>query len=65
MSMVKKHDLLASVPDCLSLDGTRRPAFDGATFDVLDPATEYGLVAYVFTGSLARGQRTIERLRPG
>jgi succinate-semialdehyde dehydrogenase/glutarate-semialdehyde dehydrogenase len=47
------------------------PVLAIATFDTEDEAvalandTEYGLVSYVYTESLARGQRMIERLETG
>ena len=37
--MSTEAELLASVPDGLYIDGRWRPAEDGATFDVHDPAT--------------------------
>ena len=53
------------MPDCFT------PPNGAAAFDTEDEAvriandTEYGLVSYVFTESLSRGQRMIDKLETG
>ena len=44
-------DIVAKVPTQLIIGGAQRPASDGATFDVLDPATG-GILAAVASGSV-------------
>jgi succinate-semialdehyde dehydrogenase/glutarate-semialdehyde dehydrogenase len=44
-------DIVAKVPTQLIIGGAQRPASDGATFDVLDPATG-GVLAAVASGSV-------------
>ena len=44
-------DIVAKVPTQLIIGGSQRPASDGATFDVLDPATG-GILAAVASGSV-------------
>ena len=44
-------DMVAKVPTQLIIGGAQRPASDGATFDVLDPATG-GILAAVASGSV-------------
>src|SRR5215213_5479499 len=44
-------DIVAKVPTQLIIGGAQRPASDGATFDVLDPATG-GILATVASGSV-------------
>jgi len=44
MPRINESDLLAKVPTGLLIDGVWRPAADGSTVDVLDPATGRSLL---------------------
>ena len=59
MSDQTETDLLAGVPDSLFIDGQWRPAADGATFDVTDPATGQ-VIKTIASATVADGRAAMD-----
>jgi succinate-semialdehyde dehydrogenase/glutarate-semialdehyde dehydrogenase len=59
MNELREHELLASIPDGLFINGQWRAAEDGATLTVVDPATGQ-VVKEIASASVSDGQAAID-----